>query len=211
MRLLSKEHLNAWKAASTDATRYVLNGVFIEETEKGVRATATDGRRLVTVESEDKEGMTPADFPAVPGMETAPNGATAKIIPSESIKSALKSLPKANRVKLPILQKCLVKLGENQATLATTDLSNASVQPSRIIDGNFPNYKAVIPTKTPILKMGLSPELLGSLCEVLASNAGDDRAVVFEFYGPEEPVKMTVTNREGITTTAVLMPVKLPK
>jgi DNA polymerase III sliding clamp (beta) subunit (PCNA family) len=51
MRLINKKHLAVIDAASTDPSRYVLNGIKFEETEKGLRAIATDGRMMAIVES----------------------------------------------------------------------------------------------------------------------------------------------------------------
>ena len=49
-------------AQSTDETRYILNGVFLEFLEKELRLTATDGRRLATLSHPHK--VSAPDFTA---------------------------------------------------------------------------------------------------------------------------------------------------
>ena len=205
MRLAHREHLNAVKFASTDETRYILNGVLMTETETGLRAVATDGKRLAVVESTG--GMVAEDFPNVPGMDTAPNTAKSAIVPSECIDKVRRSLPKKN--KLPVLGTALVKLGESQSTLCTTDLSNASVVPTRNIEGTFPNWEQVLPKEEPKFRIGVNPALLRELLEVAESNSRKGVAVCMEFWSENEPMRVCTDNGHGIKTTLILMPMKI--
>jgi DNA polymerase III sliding clamp (beta) subunit (PCNA family) len=67
-----------------------------------------------------------------------------------------------------------------------------------IIDGNFPDYKQVIPTGEPVYQITLSPEHLA----VIVESYKKEKSITLNCYGNEKPVKI---NEGGILT--LLMPI----
>lgn len=108
-------------AISTDETRYVLNGILCSFKSNALTMVATDGRRLAMVEQE-------IDFPE--GNETE------VIIPTKAVQELLRLLEDKGDVK--------VKLTDSQVVF---ELGN-NILVSKLIEGNYPNYRQVIPSET---------------------------------------------------------------
>ncbi|MFA5857765.1 MAG: DNA polymerase III subunit beta [Elusimicrobiota bacterium] len=109
-------------AMSTDETRYVLNGILLEVTEKEVKMVATDGRRLAYISKENVGGkIAPASI----------------IMPSKAITGVLHLLETTKSDKVDI------NIGSNQIAFICGD----TLFISRLIEGEFPNYDQVIPKK----------------------------------------------------------------
>ena len=204
MRLINKKHLAVSKVASRDATRYVLNGIKIEETETGVKTIATDGKSLAIVET---VGMIdkPEDFPAVPGMDTAPNAATAGIIPIDTVEKVIKAIPK--KTKLPILGSALLKMSAELATFGTTDLDTAQVIPSRVIVGHYPNYQQVIPEGKPEAVVSFDPGKMIEMMKIAIEVVGKGNPITMELRGALNPMKF-INKSDTIKFTGALMPMK---
>jgi DNA polymerase-3 subunit beta len=118
-QLLELIELTAF-AASTDETRYNLNGVFFEPSPGSLRAVATDGHRLSLAER-----ATPGDFHVKKGV----------ILP---------------RKGLAEMKKLLLDAAEGETKLGFVDSSAVLHRPGvrlvmRLIDGAFPDYRQVIP------------------------------------------------------------------
>ena len=107
-------------AASTDETRYVLNGVLLSFKEAKLTMVATDGRRLALIENE-------VDFPD--------EAASEMILPSKAVQELIHVL--GDEGELRIYSK------ENQIIF---EFGNVFVA-SKLIDGTYPNYKQVIPSQ----------------------------------------------------------------
>ncbi len=105
-------------AISTDETRYVLNGVNCVIRDGMLTLVATDGRRLAMVEQD-------LEFPA--GQEVS------VIIPTKAVNELQRQLDIKGDVK--------VVISDNQASF---DL-NGSVLVTKLIEGNYPNFRQVIP------------------------------------------------------------------
>lgn len=103
---------------STDETRYVLNGIFISFNEGKMTLVATDGRRLAMVENE-------LEFPATHETEI--------IVPTKAIQELARLSGTDGEVA--------VKLQSNQISFEIED----SIIVSKLIEGNYPNYRQVIP------------------------------------------------------------------
>lgn len=108
-------------AISTDETRYVLNGVLCSFKDNKVTLVATDGRRLAMVDIE-------LEFPRSDEIEV--------IVPSKAVNELQRLLRDDGEIKISI--------GENQVAF---DL-NGTLLISKLIDGNYPNYRQVIPAET---------------------------------------------------------------
>jgi DNA polymerase-3 subunit beta len=105
-------------AISTDETRYVLNGIYTSFREGKLTLVATDGRRLAMVEHD-------LDFPA--------SQETDIIVPTKAVHELQRLLGSEGEV--------LVRLGEGQVAFSIGE----HLLISKLIEGNYPNYRQVIP------------------------------------------------------------------
>jgi DNA polymerase-3 subunit beta len=107
-------------AISTDETRYVLNGVLFSFKDNKLTLVATDGRRLAMVEIElEFPRSHEADF----------------IVPTKAVTELQRLLADDGEIK--------VSMGSGQIAF---DL-NKTLLVSKLIEGNYPNYRQVIPSE----------------------------------------------------------------
>lgn len=116
-------------AQSTDENRYVLNGVFFSFSEEGLALVATDGRRLATCER--------------------------KIAPvSDKIKSFILPAKTVNELQKQLGNKGKVRIGLNERQVRfeidvdekpENGLCDKVKIISKVVEGNYPQYKQVIP------------------------------------------------------------------
>src|SRR5690242_19526048 len=107
-------------AISTDETRYVLNGVLFSFKDNKLTLVATDGRRLAMLDIE-------LEFPR--------SHETDIIVPTKAVTELQCLLTDDGEVK--------VSMGSGQIAF---DL-NKTLLVSKLIEGNYPNYKQVIPSE----------------------------------------------------------------
>src|SRR5271170_4502843 len=113
-------------AISSDESRYVLNGIFISLKEHKMTMVATDGRRLALVDEE-------VDIPE--------NSQGEFIIPTKTVNELGRLLGEKGDIEL--------KLSENQVGLNLNDDKAFSILLlSKLVEGNYPNYRPVIPSET---------------------------------------------------------------
>ena len=105
-------------AISTDETRYVLNGILFSFKENKLTLVATDGRRLALVDLE-------LEFPRSQEVEI--------IVPAKAVTELGRLLGDEGDVRLSV--------EENQVSFQINDTLLAS----KLIEGNYPNYRQVIP------------------------------------------------------------------
>lgn len=105
-------------AVSSDETRYVLNGIYVSFREGKMTFVATDGRRLAMVDND-------LEFPA--------SHETDIIVPSKAINELQRMLGTEGDA--------VVHLSGNQISFEVGE----SIIVSKLIEGNYPNYKQVIP------------------------------------------------------------------
>jgi len=110
-------------AISTDESRYVLNGIFLSLKDHKVTMVATDGRRLALVEEEAEFGQkSEGEF----------------IVPAKAVNELNRLLQDKGEVEL--------NFTDNQAAFALKDEKGGSiVLITKLIEGNYPNYRQVIP------------------------------------------------------------------
>jgi len=113
-------------AVSTDESRYVLNGIFFSLKDHKMTMVATDGRRLALADEEaDISEKSSGEF----------------IVPAKAVTELNRLLQEKGEAE--------IKLGENQASFDLKDEKGSSVLLiTKLIEGNYPNYKQVIPTET---------------------------------------------------------------
>ncbi|HXF11057.1 MAG TPA: DNA polymerase III subunit beta [Desulfuromonadaceae bacterium] len=112
-------------AVSTDESRYVLNGIFFSLKDNKMTLVATDGRRLALVDEE---------------VDIAEKSSGEFIVPAKAVTELNRLLQEKGDVE--------IKYGENQASFALKDDKGFSVLLiTKLIEGNYPNYKQVIPAE----------------------------------------------------------------
>jgi DNA polymerase-3 subunit beta len=110
-------------AVSTDESRYVLNGIFISLKEAKMTLVATDGRRMALVDEE---------------VDISEKSSGEVIVPAKAVYELNRLLQDKGEVE--------IKFGENQAYFSLKDDKGFSVfLISKLIEGNYPNYRQVIP------------------------------------------------------------------
>jgi DNA polymerase-3 subunit beta len=110
-------------AVSTDESRYVLNGIYMSLKDGKMTLVATDGRRLALVDEE---------------VELSEKSTGEFIVPAKAIGELNRLLQDKGEVE--------IKFGENQSSFALKDDKGFSVLLiTKLIEGNYPNYRQVIP------------------------------------------------------------------
>jgi DNA polymerase-3 subunit beta len=136
-------------AISTDESRFVLNGIFFSLKEHTITLVATDGRRLALAEEE-------VDIPAASQGEC--------IVPNKAISEVARLLQTQNEVE--------VKFTDNQVAFTLAgDKGYSTIIISKLIEGNYPNYKQVIPGEAKERVTLVREELLHALrrAEIMTS------------------------------------------
>jgi len=113
-------------AISTDESRYVLNGIYLSLKDHKITMVATDGRRLALVDEEaDIADKSQGEF----------------IIPSKAVNELSRLLTDKGEVD--------VNFSDNQASFTLKAEKGPGVLiVSKLIEGNYPNYRQVIPAET---------------------------------------------------------------
>src|SRR5256885_10334572 len=113
-------------AISTDESRYVLNGIYLNLKDHKMTMVATDGRRLALVDEEvDVSDANQGEF----------------IVPAKAVTELNRLLQDKGEVE--------IRYAENQASFMLKDEKGSSVLiVTKLIEGNYPNYKQVIPGET---------------------------------------------------------------
>lgn len=113
-------------AISTDESRYVLNGIFLSLKDHKMTMVATDGRRLALVDEEvDISETSHGEF----------------IVPAKTVNELNRLLQDKGELEL--------RYAENQASFTLKDEKGSSILiVTKLIEGNYPNYRQVIPAET---------------------------------------------------------------
>lgn len=108
---------------STDESRYVLNGIFLSLKDHKLTMVATDGRRLALVEEE---------------VDVAEKSQGEFIVPAKAVNELTRLLQEKGDVE--------INFGENQAAFTLKDEKGFTILiATKLIEGNYPNYRQVIP------------------------------------------------------------------
>jgi DNA polymerase-3 subunit beta len=113
-------------AISTDESRYVLNGIYFSLKEHKLTMVATDGRRLALVDEEVEVG-------------TGSQGEF--IVPAKAVNELNRLLQDKGDVE--------ITFSDNQAAFTLRDDKGKTILlVTKLIEGNYPNYRQVIPAET---------------------------------------------------------------
>lgn len=117
-------------AQSSDENRYVLNGVFFNFTEDGLVLVATDGRRLATCERK-------ISSPVSEKMRSF-------ILPAKTVNELQKQLGAKGKVSIGLSERqVMFEIDVNDRT--ESGLCDSIRIVSKVVEGNYPQYKQVIP------------------------------------------------------------------
>lgn len=136
-------------AASTEESRHVLNGVYFNLQEEKITMVATDGRRLALTEEETGEGKAEKiEF----------------IIPSKSMGELCRNLGGTGDVEMRVNKGNGNDGAPQQVEFSIKSEGKAPVRIcSKLIEGNFPNFKQVIPKEMKERVVIVREELLQAL------------------------------------------------
>lgn len=142
-------------ATSDDRTRDTLRGILVEKQKEGLRMVATDGHRLSLADrmfSTDEEPVIKRSV----------------IIPQKGareMKRLIEELDKEERIKIGLGEKSVVVKGEEETLVV------------RLIEGEFPNYKKVIPINNKNRMIVKTKDLIESLRRVSLVIEEDTKAI----------------------------------
>ena len=142
-------------SVSYEESRYVLNGILMEINGDTVQMIATDGRRLAKIEKK---------------LVQASARDMSMIIP-------IKAMAEINR-NLKDSGNCSITNGTNQVLFNI----DGTLIATRIIDGEFPNYKQVIPKEIPTKAYVKTVDLLSAIRRANLFSTPDFQAIKFELF-----------------------------
>jgi len=120
-------------AQSSDENRYILNGVYFNFGDGKMSLVATDGRRLALVSRE---------------VQVTDTNAGSLILPAKTVAELTRLLGQGETVKITFNDRQVafeIQIGE---TAGGTGLVDNIYLVSKIVEGNYPNYRQVIPKET---------------------------------------------------------------
>ena len=118
-------------AQSTDENRYILNGVYFNFTDEKLTLVATDGRRL---------GFTALET------EISEDNTGSLILPAKTVAELERLLGKGEKVKIAFNDRQVAfEISIDEEAIGLVDQLYLV---SKIVEGNYPNYRQVIPKET---------------------------------------------------------------
>lgn len=119
---------------STDENRYILNGVYFIFGEDKMTLVATDGRRLALTSKE---------------MDVSEENAGNLILPAKTVSELVRLLGQGEAVKITFNERQVAfEIGIKEDPDSESGLKESIYLVSKIVEGNYPNYKQVIPKET---------------------------------------------------------------
>ncbi|MBT62247.1 DNA polymerase III subunit beta [Coraliomargarita algicola] len=119
-------------AQSTDENRYILNGVYFNFADEKLTLVATDGRRL---------GLTALE------LEISEDNAGSLILPAKTVGELERLMGKGEAVKVAFNDRqAAFEIAIDEA--GDSGLIDHLYLVSKIVEGNYPNYRQVIPKET---------------------------------------------------------------
>ena len=119
-------------AQSTDENRYILNGVYFNFADEKLTLVATDGRRL---------GLTGLE------LEVSEDNAGSLILPAKTVAELERLMGKGEKVNIAFNDRqAAFEIGLDEA--GDSGLADHLYLVSKIVEGNYPNYRQVIPKET---------------------------------------------------------------
>ena len=176
-------------AVSTEETRYYLNGVNLEFTPDGVVMAATDGHRMIVLRQ--------------PYGEHYATGAHASVIVPRDLVAKLK-------VKLRTLDETTLTIGDDGKL--TFEHAGEMFGGSRV-DGNFPDYRRVVPQNLDGKPAQYNPQYLADFAKARQELTGqkadrDGKTSPIVRYNGDSPAVVDFAYGTGFQAIGVLMPIR---
>ena len=149
---------NTIYATADDKTRETLGGILVEKQKKGLRMVATDGHRLALAD----RAFTGEEDRAIQRSVIIPQKG------AKEVKRMIEDMDKEKRIQIGLGEKRLVAKGKEETIVV------------RLIEGEFPNYKKVIPPNNQNRLVMRKDDLMESLRRVALVTEEETRAVRFE-------------------------------
>jgi DNA polymerase III subunit beta len=162
------------RAASKDESRPILTGVLLTAEEEGLRLVATDSYRLAV-----------CDLPKVAVLSAGQK----VLVPSRALRELERALPSSGEITL--------RLGEREVAFE----SGSTLVSTRLIEGEFPNYRQLIPSSYPNRVWMAREALLEALrrVRVMAADATPVRLTI-----DTDEVRLNTINQDQGTADAVV-------
>jgi DNA polymerase-3 subunit beta len=119
-------------AESTDEARYIMNGVFFSFAENKLTLAATDGRRLAVISRE---------------MTVGEDNAGSLILPARTVAEVMRLCGTSDNVRIAFNDR-QAAFEISSGAAGETGLTDSIYLVSKVVEGNYPNYKQVIPKET---------------------------------------------------------------
>lgn len=200
--LLNKHNLAIASHAAQKSVREVLQAIYVTPT----HTVATDSYRLLEVEL--PEQVTNEQLPH--SMQS--NDALPFLMRLDQAKQVEKAIPK--KPILPILQNAVTSLKGEIATITTSpDLSSEQTTVCTVINGNYPDYKRIVPEGEPVASIKLNAGYLADMAGYIAKHSmGNDAGasqVIIEFHGYNKPIVCRAKTEEQQKIMGILMPLRM--
>jgi hypothetical protein len=208
-RLILPPNLASLARLTGDATRYALSSVRLARTPEGYEVVASNGKILGHV-SGPNAADPEKEYPDLPALDAAANGATEALVPAESWAEAFKLIPKKTQRAKPALGNLAAVLGDAETTFGATDLDRQRTLSTRNGEGRYPDFRQVYPAGPPVVAVRVNASLLCDLLRVGAEFAGSDTdAITLELRTGKNncPAPVVIKAKNGTQEfTGVLMP-----
>jgi DNA polymerase-3 subunit beta len=117
-------------AQSSDETRYIMNGVFFNFEDQQLTLAATDGRRLAVVSKD---------------VEVSEENAGHLILPAKTVHEVERLLGKGDNVRIAFNDRQVAFEITSAEEGGDSGLVDSIYLVSKVVEGNYPNYRQVIP------------------------------------------------------------------
>ena len=155
-------------AVSTDETRYNINGFLLEKEKSRIKMVATDGHRLALIEKKDNIGLAAGELKGV-------------LLPRKGMME-IKKLLEENSEEASFL----LGITEKNAVMK----KDSTLINVRLLEGEFPDYKKVIPRENDKEVVVDRASLLSSLKRVSILSSDKIKGVKFNF----SPSRLVLTS-----------------
>jgi len=193
---LSKASLDVMSHASGSPTRPILTGVYVTDTV----SVATDSYRLLEV---SHPVINPDDMP----VQLQSTGEGSVIIPTVAIAKARANIPK--KCALQCLHNVSVSIDDMSVHLKTSDLETIDDVSARAIEGKYPDYKQIIPSGEPKVRIAVSAKYLKDMAAYFEKHAVENYYVEIEVTDSTTPLIMRAKVGSNQDAVGVLMPLSM--
>lgn len=191
-------------ATASDDTRYALGGIYVDP--KSGECVATDGHILVRAAKAAE--VSAEEYPGkANGATINPSAEVSGLLDANALLDAAKRTPR--KPYAPILEHVAVL---SRTAFHATDLSQSTTITGQELDGNFPDWRAVI-SKVPedANTFTLNADLIATLVKVAKAQGRKPACVTFHVVPKQEHngVYFTIGKGDSPQVDGVVMPMRI--